>query len=333
MAKMPSTMRAALSLHRCTALARAGAAVALAGVIALAAPPTAAQEPRAVIGILQGSGMLVRQASRHALVEGLALAGGDIVETAPNGFAQLEFQDGTIVSLGGATRALLEPRLGAGVKADPAPRLYVHEGAVKATAARADGAAPLVLWTPRFELQAAGGAAVIARTAAAGYAVFVERGGARVQQRDGARAVVTLKGNDFLQQGAADEKAQVAPRMSPQFLQALPPPFRDALPPRAAVYAKRYAALKPGEPVDYADVKAWIQGEPAIRLPLVRQWIGRSSNRAFRHELVSNLSAHREWERILFPERFRPKPVPPRVTPPPSAAPLPADAPASAPAS
>ena len=99
-----------------------------AGALAACAPALA--EPLAVVGILQGSAVLVRQSTRFALAEGAALAEGDIVETPAAAFVQIEFDDATIVGVGEASRLILKPRL-TGLKGQATPRLYLLEGWLK----------------------------------------------------------------------------------------------------------------------------------------------------------------------------------------------------------
>lgn len=295
-------------------------------VAAVSALPAAAQQPAqpyAVVGILQGSAVLVRQTTRFSLVEGAVLAEGDIVETPAGAFAQIEFDDGAKLELGEATRVLIRPKL-QGLKPIALPRLYLMEGWLKATPG-AKG--EFTVLSPRFELGIDGGAAVTKLDAKA-YAVFAERGAVRLAQRDGSRATVTVRPGEFASLSAGADKIAIAPRMSPEFLQSLPKMFRDALPPRASLYAKRNPPPKALAPIDYDDVRPWMHSESGIRLPLSRQWISRAQDKAFRAELVTNFNAHKEWERILFPERFLPKkPPPPPLPRPPEPASMAASAP------
>jgi hypothetical protein len=283
----------------------------LLGVAALLSAAPASADTMAVVGILQGTAVLVRQTARFTLAEGAALVEGDIVETPADAYLQIEFGDGAIVGLGGSSRVILRPTL-TGVKAAAAPRLYLLEGWVKASPP-AKPAAELVLLSPRVALNVEGGAAVVA-VDSKGYAVFSERGGTHVVPRDGAGAAITLKAGEFASVAGAD-KPSVAPRMSGPFLQGLPKMFRDTVPPRAALYAQRNPPPTLLGPVEYGDVKAWMRSEPGVRLTLSRQWRSRASDRAFRADLAANLSAHMEWERVLFPERFLPKKPPPPPPP------------------
>lgn len=277
--------------------------------------------PEALIGILQGPAVLVRQSTRYTLVEGAALNEGDIVETGKGAFAQLEFEDGTLVGLGEATRLIIRPKLTALKTAVP-PRLYLLEGWAKVRPAKADSA--IAVLTPQFELDGRNAVAVLRQQPKA-WAVFAETGALRVQQRDGAKATLNLSRSDFASLREGSDKPGVSAQLAPDFVQQVPRGFRDALPARAALYAKKTVTLQPLGLVAYEDVSAWLRTEPGIRLALSKQWRGRASDKAFRTAAAANLAAHMEWERVLFPERFLPKKPPT----PPDGALQPASAPAN----
>lgn len=258
----------------------------------------------ATVGILQGGAVLIRQSTRYTLAEGLALVEGDIVETAAGTFAQIEFADGALLGVGESGRLLLRPRL-AGSKAGSA-RIYVLEGWVKARLPADKPDARFAILSPQLELESRAGALVV-RVQPKAYAAFVELGTAQLVQRDGARATLALKKGDFAIQAAGADKPNVSARIDPAFLQQMPRMFREPLPPRAAVFAKRVVAPQPLGLVSYAEVSAWLRTEGPLRLGLSRQWRGRASDRQFRADVAANLSAHMEWERVLYPERFLPK--------------------------
>jgi hypothetical protein len=267
----------------------------------------------AVVGIVEGSAVLIRQSTRFRLVEGVRLAGDDIVEAAPASYVQIEFSDGVMLSLADGARVMLQPRWAQRRGPAPAPRVYVLEGWVKLSAAPPGPADSATLWlnaapslatTPGAKAERP--ATVVLRLAAPDYAVFVESGSFRLSDRlDGQRnstPVVNLSANDFVsRQGSA--KPQQSGRPSGEFVVALPPLFRDALPARAGKFADRAVLPKPLGDVGYTDVSGWLRGEPGLRASLVERWRGRAGDPAFTAALRANLALHPEWELVVFPER------------------------------
>jgi hypothetical protein len=266
-----------------------------------------AADGAAIAGIVEGSVTLVRQTTRYTLAEGVALRPEDIVETAPGAFVQIEFEDGAIVGLGEGSRVILQPRL-ARLKPETLPRLYLLEGWVKVTPAAKPGTTFNFL-TARLEVGTQS-ATVVTLSRPNEYVMFVESGTARLNERDGARASLSLKAGDFASRAPGAEKPAVRTNVPADFLSRMPRFYRDRLPARAAVFAKRNIAPKQQDAVAYADVTHWLHAEPAIRLPLSRQWRSRATDKRFRAEIVANLSAHMEWEPVVFPERFIKKDLP-----------------------
>jgi hypothetical protein len=275
------------------------------GLLALGSAASATAP--ALVTILQGDATLVRQTTRYALAEGVALAEGDIVETAADAFVQIELEDGTILGIAEKGRLLLKPQLTAPKTSSAPAQFYLLEGWIKLTTVP-KAPAEFGFLAPAFELVSPG-ATVVTRVRAKGYELFVESGNARLIARGAASG---LKGNDFVSQAASADKPSIGANLGGEFLQLLPRQFRDRLPTRAALYTGRIVAPKPIGPVAYADVSAWLHAEPGIRLALSKQWKPRAADRAFRAEVATNLAAHTEWERVLYPKRFLPKP-PPRV--------------------
>ena len=61
--------------------------------------------------------------------------------------------------------------------------------------------------------------------------------------------------------------------------------------------------------ITYADVQAWVDAEAGLRPLFVTRWKALAQNPEFRSGLVAGLRAHPEWERLLFPEKYLPKPA------------------------
>ena len=72
-----------------------------------------------------------------------------------------------------------------------------------------------------------------------------------------------------------------------------------------------------------------------MRKLFVQRWRAKATEPAFRTALIANLNVHPEWDPVLYPEKYLPKPAPPppvarqepeapRVATPPTATSLPA---------
>jgi hypothetical protein len=81
-------------------------------VASLLSSSLACAQATSVVGIVEGGATLIRQTTRFALAEGVALNDQDIIETAPGAFAQIELPGGVLVGVGESTRLMLRPRVG-----------------------------------------------------------------------------------------------------------------------------------------------------------------------------------------------------------------------------
>jgi hypothetical protein len=267
--------------------------------LALIACPlvAAAADPVATVTLLEGPAGLVRGVTRYALVEGVRMQSGDIIEVGDKGLAQIEFPDGVALAMGAGTR-MLAVSVSRGKSA--AGDYYVMQGRLKLAGVNKD--ARLRFSTPIFTLQPVEGVSVMIVRSDEG-SVFIESGGARLSA---APATLSLKSGEFFTRKAG-QKGAAAPRPSQAFVAEMPKAFLDSLPSRMARYKERQAQPKRVDDVSYAEVEAWLKAPPAIRRPLVPRFEPRASDPAFRSGLVANLRFHPEWDPILFPEKYEPK--------------------------
>lgn len=254
----------------------------------------ACAQSASVVGIVEGGATLIRETTRYALAEGVALNEQDIIETAPGGFAQIELPGGVLVGVGESTKLMLRPRVGKGLAPPP---LYLLQGWLKTSTSGAFGYA-----TPAFEIATQAGTTVV-HAMGAQYEVFIESGAAKLKLRDGAQAVAQLDSGDFAQrrEGATPT---VAGHAAPEFLAKVPRQFRDRLPARGEQFAKRKVAPKALGEVAYTDVAAWLRTEPALRLPLLPLWRPRAADLTFRAAAKADLAQHPEWEPYADPEGY-----------------------------
>lgn len=286
------------ALRACAALLGASVCVAMA---------QAADGASSVITILEGEAQVIRAQSPQArvrAVEGARLIAGDLIETAAKSFMQVELLDRTVIQLGPQTRLLLSSPVSK-QKADRSA--YLLSGWVKVSGLQRDAAAaPFDVQSSLIELTVPAGAVIVQSNAALA-AVFVERGEVRLGERP-TGAILALK-SDQLYRRKADAKGALDTTSMKMFLAEMPPIFRDQLPSRLDKFKNAAVAMKPAPDFTYADVEPWLKSESGVRRPLMSRWRGKTRDASFRAALVANLPAHPEWDPILFPEKYLPKPA------------------------
>jgi hypothetical protein len=280
-------------------------------VAALAAPwPATAADPSGIITILEGEALIYRGTGRVHAAEGVRLLSGDIVETGASTFAQVELPDQSVAEFGPTTRVMLS----AGTTKGKSERwLYVMDGWTKLTGSKHDPAAGpgYDVRMPLLEMPASQ-AVIVMRTSPAEASLFVERGEIRLTERQAGASsgALTVKTGDFYRRKAGGRGTTAA--STPQdFVAQMPRAFRDSLPMRAERFRDHPVQPREATEFGYADVEAWLKAEPSVRRPLMQRWRVKAREPAFRQSLIANLSAHPEWDPILFPEKYKPKEPPP----------------------
>ena len=258
----------------------------------------------AVVTITEGPAQILRGVNRSPAAVGVRMRAGDILMVDAAGFLRIETDDGIRIDLGPGARALWLPK--------PTPNaaqrlLYLQSGLIKVSAPIPRGATPSAFATPMVDVDEA--TVVVLAQEAEKLWVFAETGAVKGLERaaaPGGAGALILKPGECLSR-AGDKKTAASPRPPPEFIGLLPRTFLDTLPARYAELAKRDTVLKPGPAVAYDGVQGWLQAEPALRRELMPRWRPRAGDAAFKAALVANMKRHPEWERVLFPERFRPQ--------------------------
>ncbi len=271
--------------------------------------PSSAADPIGVVTILEGDAVVIRGLSKLKLAEGVRVMADDLVETGKDTFARIEYSDGAMSDLGSATRAQLNrPSL----RRSDRPAFYLLTGWVKVSAAKLANGPKASVGSPQFDAIGLAGETVVRAESGAG-AVFAEDGAVRVTDRRGPTAVpVSLKSGDFVALRGG-ETARVESRPTHDFISALPRSFEDPLPSRADKFRDRTVTAKPAGAFSYAEVEPWLDAESVIRRRFVHEWAAKADDSYFRERLEAGLARHPEWERLLYPERFEPKPPNPVV--------------------
>ena len=278
----------------------------------LAVPAIAAgAEAPAVVTLVEGSAALLRPAGRFAPAEGVRVQAGDLFEVADKGLLQIELADGARLSLGPHSRfhvAALPGSAGRGAKATVSD-FYLLQGWTKL--APAPRSAPLRVTTPLFGFVTPD-AAVVLQVEAAEARVFVESGALRLAEgfvkATPASPVAVGAGQFFARR--ADQKGVLQPRPAASFITSMPGHYRDNLPQRLARFKERDIAPRRLGDLAYPDVEPWLKAPPELRRALMQRLRSRAQDPEFRQALIANMRFHPEWDRILFPEKYQPKPTP-----------------------
>lgn len=281
-----------------------------AACLVMAAAAAGAEAP-AVVTLMEGPAWLLRSAGRFALAEGVRVQAGDIVGVPDKGLVQIELADGTRLSLGPQSRfhiAALAPA-GSGAKGAAVSDFYLLQGWTKF--ALGQRAAALRVTTPLFGFGSAD-AVVALHVEAAEASLFVERGALRLAEgfvRATPSSPVAVGAGQFYVR-RADQRGVLQPRPAPAFVSGMPPYYRDNLPDRLATFKDRDVSPRRLADLTYEDVEPWLKGPPELRRPLMQRVRARAQDPEFRKAVIANMRFHPEWDRILFPEKYLPKPTP-----------------------
>jgi hypothetical protein len=275
----------------------------LLGAALLAATGARAADVVGTVTILDGEVMIVRGASRLRAVEGVRLAQGDIVETGDGSFTQIELVEQTVLEMGSKSKVML----GGTVRLKAERTLYALGGWFKLSNARKDGNVRAFEWrSPLIEIGLLPGV-VTMQLKPNEVTLFAERGDLKVVERPSGAAVGVRQGQTYRR--TAGVKGTLTSATPTTFVAEMPRPFRDSLPLRGDKFRDREVAPRPAPDFVYADVEAWLKSETPFRRQFIERWRSKARETEFRRALIANLPSHPEWDPVLFPEKYLPKPA------------------------
>jgi hypothetical protein len=279
--------------------------------VLLGVPSLAAAETIGVVTIQEGDAIAIRGLSEFALAEGVRIQSNDLLETGKATFLRVEFSDGAMVDLGPATRAQLNrPSL----RKYDRPALYLLSGMMKINAGKLAAGAKASVASPQFDAVGLDSESV-EQVQNGASAVFAQDGPVRMlDRRRGTPVQIQVKSGDFIVLRNL-EAPKVSGRPAHEFVGALPRQFEDSIPPRIDRFKAKEVPAKLAGAFTYAQVEDWLDAEPIIRRRFVSEWAAKADDEVFRERLEARLARHPEWERLLYPERFEPKPAAPAAAP------------------
>lgn len=259
------------------------------------------------VTFVDGQMKLLRGTQVLLAAPGVVVLDADILETAPKAYALIEFPDGVRLALGDETRLMLRT-LASGGK--PAMREFaVLQGWVKIQSPAAS-VADFQLQGLRWSIQGRETSVIVRDDAM----LFVEHGAVAVSVSDLKGRAGTPQRLNSGRFGVLDENRALVLQERPAevFVTAMPRPFRDPLPRLLERFKGREVEPRPAGEVAYGDVAHWLQGPQPWRSGFVARFRPRLGDKAFRQQLADNVARHPEWDRILFPEKYRPRNPPAR---------------------
>ena len=265
-----------------------------------------ADEPIALVTVVEGDVTLLRQTTKLAVKPGMRLLALDMLETGPKtNIVRIEFSSGAIADLGPQTQVMLAPKLASGAKRRQAT-LYALSGWVKLSGTPGKDPAAHQLLAESLDVSGLSGAAVVS-IQAKGSQVFAESGTVNVSERRAGQAAPLLalkSGTLYARTGT--EKASVSAHPPSAFMQSVPKAFLDPIPARSELFkARAEPPAKVLGDLSYTEATPWLGAELPLRTLLVSHWKAKLSP-DLRAGLASHIKSHPEWDRVLFPEKYLP---------------------------
>jgi len=270
--------------------------------LAWAAMPGHAADATGVYSLVDGDARALRGTTWFRLVAGTRVLEGDVIDVGDDAQIQLELKDGGTLNAQGPALMYATAIPPVDGKPGAVAELIVQHGWLKAAG---KGPRPLRVRMPMMTATV-GDAVIVASCDARHAEVFVESGTATVASARGKEPPQNVAGGEFVSRND-DQKPTVASRPPPAFLAALPRQFRDPLPALASRFPAAPEALVKVSEVSFAEAEPWLAG--TTRKAFVRRLSPRLSDPAFRAAVAAHPAAFPEWDRMLHPEKYRPKEV------------------------
>jgi hypothetical protein len=277
-----------------------------AAILLCAGAPALAQTA-GTLTLVEGRVALIRGATQYTATQGVRLGDGDILAVDPKGQAQIEFQDGAILNISQGARVMLTNIASERGTRGPS-EVAVLSGWAKFSQKKSAKGTPFRYLTPLAEVTS-GDATAVLNVGDEVTEIFIESGIVRFSEigKKGAQKVARdAKGGEFIVR-KREQPATFAPRPSAEFVKSMPRHFQDNLPIFIDRFKSRRTEPRREHEVTYSEVEAWLKVDSSIRRNLVKRFEIRSKDPEFRRNLIENLREHPEWDKVLFPEKYKPK--------------------------
>ena len=258
-----------------------------------------------IFSIVEGQARVLRDTTWYRLIPGARFQEGDILVAKGAGQIQVELTAGGTFNLGtpGTLFAAAIPALG-DKSAGPA-ELSLREGWLKFAAAAPSGGFRIQFDTASL---LASESIVVMHAQPGAVEMFVESGSANLldagQGAAKAPAATELKAGEFAAL-SVERPARFERRAPPTFVAAIPRYLIDPLPALAAKYKAAKVQMVAEQEINYAEAAPWLAGR--YRKSFLKRFQPRLKDRDFRAAVDAHIALYPEWDRIMHPEKYRPK--------------------------
>lgn len=256
------------------------------------------------ITLAEGSVRLFRGPSLLTASEDVRIQPGDMLETSDRGISVVEFGDGLLLGLGPRTRLYLPESTPRSQSAEPGQPIILLAGWLKFESGKQAPADGYRILTTGLGVSTRD-AKLLLHAADQRASLFLESGSGRILEPDEAGRAsrgAALGAGQFASRIGAQRTA-VQARPDAGFLANMPRWFRDALPARPERLKASPRAPKTDRDAAYDEVSDLLQLPKTWRGEMVRRFLVRLRDPAFRKAVAANMDHHPEWHRILYPPR------------------------------
>ena len=274
-----------------------------AAVLLALATSVAGAADAGIYTLVEGDARVLRGTTWFKLVPGARAEEGDIVEAGEHANVQLELSGGAAINLHGPGAFFATGIFVADNKPAAASDITIQRGWLKC-AATGKQALRLRAGSMGVDLVQA---IVVLNVDARSAEMFVESGTAKVAvQAPRAKTASTREAaaGEYLSRSGADAPL-VATRPASAFISDMPREYRDPLPLLAPRFAKAAPELEPLREITLAEAEPWLAS--SNRKAFLKRFAPRLSDATFRAGIIARPTMFPEWDRIVRPERYRPK--------------------------
>jgi hypothetical protein len=257
---------------------------------------------RGIYTVVDGDVRVLRKTTWYRLEAGARAESGDVIDAGERAQAQLELAHGGTLSIVGPALVQAAELPSDDGKSAAAAELTLLRGWFKASNAKAP---PLRLALPSSALRVAEAIAVV-HCDAAHSEFFVESGRVTLTTpaARGREVAREAREGEFWDR-TGDRAFETDDHPPPAFIAAMPRALRDRLPSLASRFEAAPGPLTAGREVTFAEAEPWLTG--ATRKAFARRFAPRLADPAFRASAAAARPPVPEWDRMLHPERYRPR--------------------------